>query len=300
MLMAGPFVVDSEDGRAIAVCHAYPKDRQLLRARVGRKTVSGRKNVEVQVPTPGFKSSVAALSPEPLPATRKVVDYEVTLREFTDFGGRLLLPKLEAKHSFAVPNDVDISIHFDRFGNVTPHLRGMMPLPGEDVLRVVGEVNRVAAIFPYLESEVEVIAEGVWSADASQRQIELTDTAKARGIRSIALTPGSGRKEGRKQLPHLLDVRVHSDMTEADWIAWERDMNHNMICVFPKGKDRSQGESRFYGSNSHTLGGRVEFTLNAGRCLKLEGGTPMRIGIPRKMPPVLFSFEAALKPARRP
>lgn len=299
MLMAGPIVVHSEDGRAIALSHAYPSDRQNLRVRVSRKTASGRESVEVSVPTPGFKSSVAALSPEPLPATRKVGDYEVTLSDFSLAGGKFLLPKLEAKHPFARPDDVDISTHFeDRFGNVIPHLSGMMPLPGEDVLRIVGEVNRSAETFPYLESEVEVFAEGIWSADASKRQIKLTETAKARGIRSITLTPGSGSKEGRRQLPRQLEIQVQGGMTETEWKAWERDMNRYAICVFPDGSARSQGESQHAGSNWGTNGGKVGFNLNAGWNGDIEEGTPIRIGCPRKIPPVPFSFQAALKRAK--
>jgi hypothetical protein len=52
LLMVGPIVADSEDGRAIAVCHVYPRDREKLRIRISRKKGVERESVEVAVPTP--------------------------------------------------------------------------------------------------------------------------------------------------------------------------------------------------------------------------------------------------------
>jgi hypothetical protein len=95
-----------------------------------------------------------------------------------------------------------------------------------------------------------------------------------------------------------LEIQVKGGMTEADWKAWERDMNRYAICVLPNGNARSQGESHFAASDWGTRGDKVDFTLNAGWSGELEDGMAFRIGYPRKIPPVTFSFQAALKSAR--
>jgi hypothetical protein len=299
ILMSGPIVANSEDGRAIAVCHAYPRDRQSLRIRFSRKSSAGPQRVEVQVPTPGFKPTFAALTPDALPSIKKAGDFEVTLSELSNFEGKLLLPKVVAKHPVATSDAIEVSTRFeDRFGNVIPHLNGMMPLPEEPVLRVLGEVNRVPSIFPYLEKEVEIIADVIWFADEKKRQIVLTDSAQAQGVRSLVIKPGSGLKEGRKQLPHLFEIELKGVMTEAEWRTWENDLNRHAICVFPKGSDRAQGESRYANSNWGTHSGKVDFTLCAAWCGHLKDGTPIRIGYPRKVPPATFTFHAALTPPK--
>jgi hypothetical protein len=299
LLMASPIVADSEDGRAIAVCHVYPRDREKLRIRISRKKGVERESVEVAVPTPGFMPSFSALSPESLPTVRNTGEYEVTLREINDLGGWLVDPKIEVRHPVAASDAFSIAMKFeDRFGNVIPHMKGMMPLPGEDVLRVVGEVNRDPALFPYLESEVEIIAEVIWSTDPNRRQILLTESAKARGIESLVLTPGSGVKEGRRQLPWQLDVQVRGTMSEADWNAWERDMDRQLICVFLGGEERARGESKSKGGNWRKQKGRVDFAFDVGWSGELAEGMSIRIGNPRKMPPERFSFQAAIKSAK--
>lgn len=173
-----------------------------------------------------------------------------------------------------------------------------MPLPGVTVLSVVGEVSRAPAIFPYLENEVEIIADIIWFADEKKRQIVLTDSAKAQGVRSLVAKPGSGLKEGRKHLPHLFKIEVKGVMTEAAWRTWESDLNRHAICVFPKGSDRAQGESRSANSDWTTHSGNVDFTLCAAWCGHLEDGTPTRIGYPRKVPPATFTFQAPLSPPK--
>jgi hypothetical protein len=226
---------------------------------------------------------------------RNTGDYEVTLREFTDLGGWLVDPKMEVRHPVAASDAFSIAMKFeDRFGNVIPHMKGMMPLPGDNVLRVVGEVHRVPALFPFLESEVEIIAEVIWSTDQNRRQILLTESAKARGIESLVLTPGSGVKEGRRQLPRQLDVQVRGTMSEADWNAWERDMDRHLICVFLGGEERARGESRSKGGNWRKQNGRVDFAFDVGWSGELAEGMSIRIGSPRKMPPAKFTFEATL------
>lgn len=299
VLMSGPFVANPEDGRAIAVCYAYPRDRESLRIRFNRKRSAELDGVEVTVPTPGFKPTFATLKAEALPAIRNAGEFEVTLSELTNFDGKLILPKVVAKHPVATPGALEVSTRFeDRFGNVIPHVNGLMPLPGETVLSVVGEVSRAPAIFPYQENEVEIIADIIWFADEKKRQIVLTDSATAQGVRSLVIKPGSGLKEGRKQLPHLFEIEVKGVMTEADWRTWESDLNRHAICVFPKGTDRAQGESRSANSDWGTHSGKVDFTLCAAWCGHLEDGTPIRIGYPRKVPPATFTFQAPFSPPK--
>jgi hypothetical protein len=299
VLMSGPFVANPEDGRAIAVCYAYPRDRESLRIRFNRKRSGELESVEVTVPTPGFKPTFATLKAEALPSIRNAGEFEVTLSELTNFDGKLLLPKVVAKHPVATLDALSVSTHFeDRFGNVIPHVNGLMPLPGETVLSVVGEVSCVPAIFPYLENEVEIIADVLWFADEKQRKIVLTESAKALGVRSLVFTPGTGIKEGRKQLPHQFEVAVKGVMTEAEWRSWESDLNRHAICVLPNGNGRAQGESRSANSDWGTHSGKVDFTLCAAWCGHLEDGTPIRIGYPRKVPPATFTFQAPLSPPK--
>ena len=299
VLMSGPFVANPEDGRAIAVCYAYPRARESLRIRFNRKRSAELDSVEVIVPTPGFKPTFATLKAEALPSTKNTGEFQVTLSELTNFDGKLLLPKVVAKHPVATPGALEVSTRFeDRFGNVIPHVNGLMPLPGETVLSVVGEVSRVPAIFPYLENEVELIADVLWFADEKQRKIVLTGSAKALGVRSLVFTPGTGIKEGRKQLPHQFEVAVKGIMTEAEWRNWERNLERYAICLFRKDNDRAQGESRSANRDWTTQSGNVDFTLCAAWCGHLEDGTPIRIGYPRKVPPATFTFQAHLIPPK--
>jgi hypothetical protein len=294
ILMEGPFVVDMVDGRAISVCYAYPRDQECLRLRVSRKMGAGRASVEVSLKTPGFKPSYAPLKAETLPITKRAGDYEVTLKAFRNLQ-RFLVPDFEAHHEVADEKSLKIAWQFeDHFGNVLPSLPGVMPLPGAQTLRVVSEVTRNPTLFPYERHEVEMLAEVIWSADESQRQVMLTDLAKSRGIHSVVLTAGNGALDGQRQLPHSLNIRVQGRTPEVAWNLWGRDWHRDLIGVFLNDAERCAGESRRASSRWETSAGRVEFDLQADWYGELADGAHLNLGYARQTAPVRVTFDVAV------
>ncbi len=301
LLMDGPIVADEEDGRAIALRYAYPRDREHLRLRFSRND-GGKEAVELQIKTPGFMPSFTPFQVESLPSTKSNADVELTLKalKMTHYKEHhtFWLTDLTARHHEGHPHEcLDVkTLLEDHFGNVYPPFRDIVPLPGIKVLRVQAAVSRSSRLFPYQRAEVSQIATGIWSSDAARREVTLTENAKRQGFSSIEITEGNGLPDGQLQLPSRMKIRFQGELPLADREALERDFHMGTVCVFAGQEDRCQGEGRFASGSAwrSTQNGIATFDTSTGWSGNISEGDLFMIGIPPKQPPLTFSFDAAV------
>jgi hypothetical protein len=196
--MDGPVIFDSSEGVGICSVHVFPRRIPELKLRVMRKgwptQILTLKNPGYQPSAPPFVANAKA------PAVRFNELFEVTLRTLDirmDGKGKRFRPMLGHK-AFITPsgwrrNSVQsLTAAYDATGNYYPAGRFMdriTPLPGEHLFRLTYRLQKSMELYPWRESETEIIAEGKADAVGGLPTASLNHRGRELGLKRIEFLP---------------------------------------------------------------------------------------------------------------
>lgn len=303
---SGPVIMGEEDGRGFAALKVFPRRKPELKLRALR---AGGKPVEFTIPNPAYTPTAAAETTIPtLPVTQQKGEFKVTMESVTRNaqGGvnfdTWANPRKERRMLYTATTEVR-----DMTGNILPYsieAQGYVPLPDEDILRLIYHAQRNPSQYPWKAAEVLMIGEARLSADGKAiEKPKITPDGSSAGVSVFSgsvLSPPPGSREEPK-----LEIRIGGvfDRSQFSRLTSAYDVQH--LALFWDG-ETSEGVAswRSFGRSNLSIDHpSVQYRHEwAGT---LHPGKTFRVGIVPKQTPVEFEFVVkvpppnAVKPAPR-
>jgi hypothetical protein len=293
--MLGPLIVREADGRAFFSARVFPRTSPTLRLRA---TIGTEKPVVLEIPNPGYRSSVPALATAPAPFERDLGDVTMRLREAViRQQGQVAYPWIswqiepnEGNPQPASAYSVYSEVIEDEVGNSIKY--GPI-LPGTRQVRVVGQVNR----YSYALEDSLLIGEATWGDGKTPLVFTPTTVATESGVQKIVLGPGKGGKETTFWLDILAEYPVegHSSVLQG--------LEKDRLCFFigeePLSRETAGYTRDTVKRNSRDVVGKgAAQNYRVKKCLvwQLQDGTlpqpgqTIRIGLAPRLPGLPFEF----------
>jgi hypothetical protein len=294
--LVGPLMPDTKDGRAFAAVDAFPRRSPQLRLKLLH---AGESPIEIMLPNPGYKPSFPTLMPQKLPVTYNAGDFQLTCNGLKWNAGKSRLePYFSTKlQATELPPDCFKvkTLVFDETGN--HHLLHRqplvyLPLPSEKHCRLVCQVERELDLFPWPESEVTIIAEGIMAATPTEQTALITSDGRQRGCKAISFRPPA---TSSSRFPHGfssgLNFIIQGELSKLEQAALENEYEWGQCAVFSQAP-HSIGVCEFESCGHSTTQGLdvVSFKLHSQWKGNLKPGAAFRIGLIKKQKPVEIEF----------
>jgi len=306
--VAGPVFADTKDAHALAFCPGFPRTSPSLRLRFQRP---GQAPVEVQVPNPGHRPTLAVLKPEPLPIVRDSSRYRVELQRLKLMKGappgRLVFQpefKVEAKGAWNTLQLVTDTLVDDAQGNSVLYSSayiGHILLPGQRVVYLRHVLKPSAETYPWLASDGTFIAEGTWDASGKVDKSQISEEGRRLGFAEIQITPAKP-SPGSRSTP-VLDVKIEGKGDEALWRRVQGLSPGLSLVLFDASGNivgKFGGTSRSFRSLGPSLGPRYSWTGRSTWSGTPGSGTTFRLAIVPEPPTEEHEFVVELPATTTP
>lgn len=295
--MLGPIIVREADGRAFFSARVFPRTPPKLKLRA---TIGTEKPVVLEIPNPGYRSSIPALTTDFAPFERDLGEVTVRLREAVIKPGRVgqaPYPKISWQIEPNEGNPQAASAYLfsheaieDQVGNSL--MRGPL-LPGTRQIRVVGQVV-LSSHYSYPREDSLIIAEATWGDGKRPLVFNLATEATDSGVQTIVLKPGKGESETTFQLDAVAEYPEKGRSPVVESLGSGR----HPLCFFVgeeplsrKTAGRSDWSSTVIGAGeSRKYRAKMSFEWRLEDGAQPKPGQTIRIGIAPDIPSLPFEF----------
>lgn len=295
--MLGPVIVREADGRAFFSARVFPRTPPNLRLRA---TIGTEEPVVLEIPNPGYRSSIPALTTDPAPFERDLGEVTVRLREAVIRPARVgqdPYPKISWQIEPNEGNPQPASVYLfsqeaieDQFGNSIK--RGPL-LPGTRQIRVVGQVQ-VSGRYSYPLEDSLIIAEATWKDGKTPLAFAPTPAATDSGFLKIVVKP----MKGESKTTFELGIVAEYPETARSPIVESLGSGRQPLCVFVGEDPLSRETAVKSGWLDSLIGTGASRNIRTEMAFKwqLEDGTlprpgqTVRIGLAPDLPVLPFEF----------